>query len=265
MKNLKRTLQNKIFGIVKIRSISIAKHFGKLVMSCLCSCIAITALGQAKYDTLSNYNDTISKKIKFSPRFGLTYSNHKEKSEHSFEGKRKPILGFMVGVATNKPITDNLVIESGFFLAQKGSKSDSDGFSDEEEYYEYSDILRMLYIDVPLLVRYTLFKTDESGLAFYGGLQPSFLLNAKRTNKTANTEEKETVTKLFKKFDATAIIGAGYLFENGLVINASYDHGLVNINKRSEPNGDNYFKTYNRVFKISIAYQLGKKDEYTNR
>jgi hypothetical protein len=204
--------------------------------------------------------DTLSKKIKYTPKVGLTIANHKEKSDvGTSNSNRKAILGFMVGVGINKPINKQLSIESGIYLTQKGSKSAENGFSDGQEFFSYSDELRMLYIDVPIMARYTLFDEGEGGLAFYAGLQPSLLLNAKQKNKTANEENSQTVTENFKKFDAAASIGVGYLFKNGLGLHINYDYGFVNINKSSTPNGSNYFKTYNRVFKFSIGYQLGKK------
>jgi hypothetical protein len=210
--------------------------------------------------------DTLSKKIKLTPKVGLTIANHKEKSEvGTSDSKRKAVLGFMAGVGLNKSIHPHLSIESGLYLAQNGSKSAENGFNDGEEFYSYSDVLKMLYIDVPLLARYTLFEADEGGLAFYGGVQPSLLLNAKLKSKNPGNETTETVTKNFKKFDVAATFGVGYLFTNGISIHARYDHGLTDINVDSTPNGSNYFKTYNRVFKFSVGYQLGKKNKSKNR
>lgn len=222
--------------------------------------VALTILSITVSINSQTKKETFSKKIKYTPKVGLTIANHKEKSEiGNSDTKRKAILGFMVGVGMNKPINEHLSIESGVYLTQKGSKSVDEGFSDGEEFYSYSDVLKMLYIDVPLLAQYTLFESDEGGLAFYGGVQPSLLLNAKQTNKTANSENKETVTNFFKKFDVAATLGVGYLFPNGISIHARYDHGLTDINVDSTPNGSNYFKTYNRVFKFSVGYQLGRK------
>jgi len=268
MKNLKRNISVSINDVHQLRIFgnqnrTVLKSSHKLLLCCIYFSITYAVNSQNNNDTLYNQKDKTSKEIRFSPKLGLTYANHKQKSEHTSGSKRKAIFGFMAGVGLVKPITENIAFESGIFLAQKGSKSDSDGFSDGDEYYEYSDILRMLYADIPLLIRYRL-NEDGNTLAFYGGVQPSFLLNAKQTNKTANTEDKETVTDRFKKFDAAASIGVGYQFENGIGINANYEHGLVNINKSSEPNGNNYFKTYNRVFKISVAYRLGEKAKKKN-
>jgi len=224
----------------------------KIILSCLIFSISSTANGQSQ-------GDTTNKKIKLSPRIGLTIANHKEKIENgSTESGRKAILGFKAGVGITKSIKNNLSLESGLYLVQKGSKSSEEGISDGDEFFSYSDILRMLYIDVPILLRYRLNKEDENSFAFYGGVQPSFLLNARRNSKEANSQSNESVTDFFKIFDAAASIGVGYLFNNGFGINAAYDYGFININKNSDHNGLNYFKTYNRVFKVSIIYQLNR-------
>jgi len=220
----------------------------KIILSCVILSISHNTTSQTQNDT--------SNKIKFSPKIGLTIANHKIKSTiDGLDNDRKTILGFLVGIGANKPINEKLSIESGFYIVQKGSKSTEEG----EEDFNYSDELRMLYVDVPIFAKYKLDDQEES-LTFYGGLQPSYLLNAKLTTIMNDFETSETVTDNYKKFDIAVSIGVGYFFNNRFSIHFHYNYGLIDINKKSDQVENNYFETFNRVIKFSIAYKLGERN-----
>ena len=215
------------------------KTIKKLLLIILSLSFTFNVLGQ-------NDDNSSSKKIKFSPEVGLTIAN--QKTESDFDGEdRKSILGFLAGVGINFPLNEKIAVDSGVFFAQKGSKS---GGSD------YEDKLKMLYIDVPILAKVNL---GENGFAIFGGVQPSFLLNAKQESSGPNiNNDSETVTDQFEKFDLAAVLGLGYLFGNGISLHTSYDLGLLDISKGDDE--FDYFDTKNRVFKFSIGYVIDKEN-----
>jgi opacity protein-like surface antigen len=56
------------------------------------------------------------------------------------------------------------------------------------------------------------------------------------------------VTNQFKTVDMSLVGGISYKFENGLSIEAAYDHGLSRVDKNSN------FKSYNRTFKVGLGF-----------
>lgn len=161
-------------------------------------------------------------------------------------------IGFQLGANALFPINENLRLETGLGYASKGTKS-SYGGQDGEESFSQEDKLNLSYLEAPILVRY---QFNNTGFNAYGGLQPALLLGAKQKSEaTGSTSQDMDVKDRFKGFDTSAVFGIGYEFNNGLMLNAGYDLGLVNI-AESTDFGNSTVK--NRSFRVSLAYIFGK-------
>lgn len=105
------------------------------------------------------------------------------------------------------------------------------------------------YIDVPLVIKARVIK----GLQVYAGPQVSFLarstLNAKLGVLGISIFNRGFgITERFNRVDLGLTGGIGYELDNGLNIQAGYDHGLSPLDKN-----ENY-RAFNRVVKVSVGY-----------
>lgn len=195
-------------------------------------------------------NDTACR-ILWSTNAGAIASNISEGGDYGGD-ENESKLGFQLGANVLFPINQNLRLETGLGYASKGSKS-SYSSQDGEESFSQEDKLNLSYLEAPILLRY---QFNNTGFNAYGGLQPGLLLSAKQKSEASGSASQDIDVKdRFKGFDTSAVFGIGYEFNNGFMLNAGYDLGLMNIAESSEF-GNATAK--NRSFKISLGYIFGK-------
>jgi hypothetical protein len=102
--------------------------------------------------------------------------------------------------------------------------------------------LKLNYVNVPVLLQYM-----NSGFRVQTGPQLGFLVAAE--SKTGNVEVD--VDDYFNKIEFGWSIGAGYLFAQGIGIDARYNFGLTNIVE-----ADNLPEQHNRVFQVGLFYHF---------
>jgi len=187
----------------------------------------------------------------YSTAGGANFSNLSEEGDYN-SGNNESKLGVQLGANALFSVNQNLRLETGLGYASKGSKS-SYSSEDGEESYSQEDKLNLSYLEAPILLRY---QFNNTGFNAYGGLQPGLLLSAKQKSEATGSSSQNTDVKdRFKGFDTSAVFGVGYDFKNGLMLNAGYDLGLMNI-AESTDFGTSTVK--NRAFKVSLAYTFGK-------
>lgn len=188
--------------------------------------------------------------VKLMPSGGVILSNINENADYS-EGNNEPKLGVNLGVNIVTPINPKITLETGLGYTGKGSKSSYSDDYDGEESYSQEDKLNLSYLEMPILARY---RFNNTGFSVYGGVQPALLLGAKQKSEATGAPSQDLDVKdNFKSFDASAIFGVGYEFKNGIMINAGYDLGLLNIAEKSDF-GNTTVK--NRAFKFSLGYKF---------
>lgn len=213
--------------------------------------LLFTAITMSSCCTSKGLEDTSLCKILFSTGAGGNSSNLSNGGDYAGDNNESK-FGFQLGANALMPINQNLRLETGLGYASKGSKS-SYSSQDGEESFSQEDKLNLSYLEVPILARY---KFNNTGFSAYGGLQPGFLLSAKqKIEYTGSPTQDSDVKDRFKSFDTAAVFGVGYEFNNGLMLNAGYDLGLVNI---AESTDFGVSTVKNRAFKISLAYIFGK-------
>ena len=159
--------------------------------------------------------------------------------------------GFHIGGYVNIPISETFSFEPGLAYSKKGYSIKGDFQIPVLKYLGINAGARVQshYIDIPLVLKANVVK----GLNVYTGPQVSYLarstLNAKLGVLGISLFNRGVgITGRFNKVDLGLTGGVGYVFENGLNIQAGYDYGLSKLDKN-----DNY-EAYNRVVKVSLGY-----------
>ena len=206
------------------------------------------------------FSNSIQAQVSFGVRAGANYSKWQGESLQLVEDLvdktdgyvvTKGTIGWHVGGYVNIPITRGLSFEPGLSYTKKGYGIKGD--------FQIS-ALKMLginigaqvmqhYIDMPMVVKVDVYK----GLNVYAGPQVSYLvrstLNAKAGLLGISLFNRGFgITERFNKFDIGLTGGLGYQFNNGLNIQAGYDHGLSKLDK------NNNYDIHNRVVKVSLGF-----------
>lgn len=150
-------------------------------------------------------------------------------------------ISYHFGGFAEVPLSKSFEMESGLYISQKGFKASENIFGMDLDITNTST-----YLDLPVLAKYNVNRNYSLVL----GPQVSYLIDNKMTMKMAGEKDSDKSVSGFNRFDLGAVAGMGYQFNNGIVINANYDFGLVSLDDVSSS------KTYNRVIKASVGYQF---------
>ncbi|MHA7131130.1 porin family protein [Algoriphagus namhaensis] len=145
-------------------------------------------------------------------------------------------VGFHAGAAATFGISENLDFEAGLQYANKGAKG-FDGSS--------NTVIRKGYLDLPLLLKVT--TSDKLFLLF--GAQPSFLISSSLRLGDGQNQviiNGQDLEDLWEGFDAAVVIGLGTNLSSDLTLQATYEHGFVNISELSDD-------IYNRGIKLTLG------------
>ena len=142
---------------------------------------------------------------------------------------------FVIGGFTQIELAEKINFQPELLFSMQGARETEDGLS---------LILSMNYVNVPLMFQFG----TGSGFFFQAGPQVGFLTNANLKMKYDGDSESQNVTDDFQRFDAGLNIGFGYYFDSGVIVDARYNHGLVNAIE------DNNLQ--NRVIQITLGYRL---------
>lgn len=165
----------------------------------------------------------------------------------------KGTTGIHIGGYVHIPVSEVFSFEPGLGYSKKGYSLKGDFQVPVLKYLGVNARAQVQshYIDMPLLIKANVYK----GLQIYAGPQLSYLvrstLNAKLGVLGITLFNRGFgITERFNKTDIGLTGGIGYQFDNGLNLQAGYDHGLSKLDKH-----DNY-AAYNRVVKVSVGYSF---------
>ena len=157
----------------------------------------------------------------------------------------KSLTGLLGGIFVSVPVSNRFSCQPEIVYAQMGGKYSTDGTawatlpSSSISFY-------LKYIDVPVLLKYRINKSNFSLLA---GPQVSFLLSA----KSEVLNESYDVKSIFKGTDIRSVFGAEYILLKGFNISARYQLGILNINSSSSST------VKNNAFSFTLGYTLDSK------
>jgi hypothetical protein len=166
-------------------------------------------------------------------RGGLNFSSIG--GENSEDAKIKP--GFHLGIFGSMPITKTYSLKSGLSFSLKGARTTTDS-----QITNYN----LHYLDIPILAR----KNILPYVNLIAGPQISYLLGSRTRIKDNGQILIEGSTEGLYRLDLGIHLGADYDMQNQLSVGLGFDWGLLSLDKEGNS------KTYNRVFKLTLAYQL---------
>lgn len=193
---------------------------------------------------------TFSQKIGL--KAGLNLANLTIKDdEEKYSENYKMRLGFNVGLMVKIGMNDNLALQPGLFVSQKGYK------------YNESDVksnISLIYLDLPVTAKY-MFDLGKASPYLEAG--PYMSIGLKGKSKFEIDGESESVDIKFGKEEDLKLIDAGIRFGAGLEISSVqiglfYDLGLANISH----DNDGGYRVKNKVLGFTLGYWFGnaKKD-----
>ncbi len=164
------------------------------------------------------------------PMVGLNLANIT-----NFDSKIK--IGLAAGVEAEYGITESFGITAGVLYSMQGGK--------DKDNSDYKTTLG--YINIPILANAYLAK----GFAVKVGVQPGFLVSAKRKYSDSGMSVDVDYKDACNKVDLSIPIGLSYEYQS-FVIDARYNWGLTNLWK----NDTRSSKSHNSVFMFSVGYKF---------
>ena len=165
-------------------------------------------------------------------------------------------VGFVGGVEGAYQFTDRFGLSVGVLYAMGGAKvdytidgksaKDIDGLTNDSK-------LSVSALNVPVLANVYVWK----GLALKAGIQPQFLLSAKKQAKVDYNSEtlvdEDIDSKEFSNSVSLSVpVGASYDFPFGLTVDARYNIGITNVAKYD----DNKVIGKHNMFQVTVGYKF---------
>lgn len=184
---------------------------------------------------------------------GASFSQHSP----SYAGKNVPVINGYVGAYRSISITPYLSIESGLYLTQRGARYEYDPQSGTVPVIPTaprSTRTTLSYIMLPMVLQKNM---DDFLSVHLGGYAAGLVHSWNKFTLTSGDEEHwydwgifTPYRNTYTHYDLGLRAGLRYLFTSHLVLNASYDHGLVGIMKRVINESPK-----NRSLSLSVGYQ----------
>ncbi|WP_440998498.1 porin family protein [Fodinibius sp. SL11] len=188
---------------------------------------------------LWGFQNTHAQDIRFGAKAGADFSNWHGKDVK--DADLNTHIRFHAGAFAEIPVAKAWNLESGLYISQKGFEANQEILG-----FNFDVTNTSTYLDLPVLAKYGMTKNFNVFL----GPQFSYLLNNKVPYEFEGEKDTDKGVSGFKKFDLGAVGGMGYQFNNGLLVSANYDFGLLKMDDVTNT------KAYNRVIKISAGYRF---------
>ena len=191
----------------------------KLMIMAAFMVAAVTANAQGEVGTLT-----------IQPKIGMNLATMTKMDD------TKLLVGMAGGIEAEYVVANNFSVALGALYSKQGCAFDTD-----LDYYHYS----LDYLNIPIVANYYIIP----GLAIKAGIQPSFLMGAKRKLKADDYTNSLDIKDDLKTFDLAIPLGASYEYKN-FVFDARYNLSVLKVNKE----GDD--KIRNSVIQFTLGYKL---------
>jgi hypothetical protein len=166
-----------------------------------------------------------------------------------------PYLTYQFGIFNNYNITEKVGLQPELLFVKKGLNYSTEFIYDDIKYF-----VKIHYIEIPILLKYSFLKDSKNQLAVLLGPYLSYAINNVHYVDVDNQVKKEKMPNI-KKFDwgLSASISYNFTFQqNKLVIDFRTAYGLIDMMEHS----DGYVKEYygpdnGRARNVNIALTLG--------
>ena len=180
------------------------------------------------------------KTFEYGPRVGFSTAMVNPEDRRDF-GNSQVRLGIVAGLFGRYQLNERWSIQGDLTYAERGGN------------FKEADDLKLAYLDVPLTLAFNVrFKIKETPLTFdiFGGLQPSFLLNAEAA--------QVDVTENFKSTTFDLVLGSGFPIKRFLFY-ATTKIALTNLEDSSLFEGSNSLKGFSTEW--TVSYRLNGVSE----
>lgn len=183
---------------------------------------------------------TSAQKVKCGLKVGMNLSTESAiKSEDLKLDNNKFKTALHAALLVNIPITGNLEIEPSLMYSMQGYKGHV--FSLDDIVVDDDENVSSHYLMLPIAAKLYLHK------GFYVEAGPQFGYLLKKKGVIANFQDIVYTDDYTKKFDFAVFGGIGYKFNNGVMVEGRYSHGLTETSKIF--NG-----AQNRNIMVSVGY-----------
>ncbi len=170
------------------------------------------------------------------PKVGLGLSN----ITNNDKGNNSTRPGFNFGLGTGLIWNEKVGIETGIYYLMLGNKFSTD-------YISYT--AKLDYLSIPIYAKGYVYK----GLFLFAG--PQFGFNVVRDD--GRDEDCLSDIDRVRKFDFSVGVGAGYQWDFGLQLSASYNLGLIDAWKKYPEEWSASGKSCNNIFQFNIGWTVG--------
>ena len=186
--------------------------------------------------------------VKFGAKAGVNFASIGGDETDGIDGK----TGFHLGLVAEIPLSGGFAFQPEVLYSAQGAK-----YEESETLmgvtYSYKEELKLDYINVPLLVKYSIIP----GLSVHAGPQVGFSINSEYVSEYNMDGDTGSETIDLKDetnaVDLAIAAGLGYKLPMGVFFNARYNAGLSDIFDNEE--GDD-FSQQNNVFQLSVGYMF---------
>lgn len=163
-------------------------------------------------------------------------------------------MGIAAGVFANMKLGENLAFRPELLYSQKGSK-----YNEEIEGVAVELKMIFAYIEVPLLLQFTLSSSDAMDVFLIGGGCLGYNMSAKMKGKVSGFGMSEELDEDMKDevnaLDYGVIFGAGVVINKSIEIVARYNMGFATV---PDPEDDEDIDIKNSAIEIRAGFRLSK-------
>lgn len=198
--------------------------------------------------------------IQIAPEAGVDFSGFTGK----FKSSNTTVIqhstyqpGIRLGVNVNLGVTENFLVQAGFFYNIARSKNDVDIFG-----YTLTQKMTVHRLQIPVYLMYRSSSANEGH--FFAGLGPIFGMNFAGRIKSSNEQVYKSHNMKFgdklsdgddmRSSDVGVSATLGYQLGSGLFVRGYFNLGLTNL----QPGGDNKNTLKSRSVGFSLGYFLGQ-------
>lgn len=180
--------------------------------------------------------------ISFAPVIGMNLANMTVKNSSGTGLSADNLIGVHAGVFAKVPLNEKLAIMPGLLYSMKG--------------FDLKDLklkLTVNALEIPLNVSYSITGDNNDGLYIYGGPYLGVALSGKTEDNGITQDLTFNDEDGMQRMDFGGNVGVGYRLPMGLMVQAQYGFGLMDMEKT-----DNY-EYKNKVIGVTIGYFINSK------
>jgi hypothetical protein len=178
---------------------------------------------------------------------GINMANISGDDTEMLGSEPEMFMRFAAGAFLNIPISDGLAFRPEVLYAQKGAK-----WAGEFMGTSWESKFKLAYIEVPLMLQYTVEAGGALGILLMGGGYFGYNMSADVWAEAGAVENEEDIKDDIADFDYGVVVGGGIVISNMIEIFARYSMGLASLD---DTDADLDMK--NSVIEIRGSFRFG--------